>query len=71
MSKNVYGFTDADGDIAGAEPINDRKQGPVIWLQTSANGCYIPTGCLNEFINGLRGIAKAAETEAGKAASDA
>lgn len=56
MSK-LYGFTDADGDIAGAEPINDAKQGPVIWLQTTPNGCYIPVARLAELVSGLQDVA--------------
>ena len=62
----VYGFTDADGDIAGAEPINDAKQGPVVWLQTSPDGCYIPIARLAEFVSGLQDVAIAAAHAEGK-----
>jgi hypothetical protein len=54
MSSILYSFTDADGDTAGVEGLTDRKQGPVVWLQTSNDGCYVPVDRLDEFIAGLR-----------------
>lgn len=59
--KKTYQFIDDQQDIAGVELINDKKQGPVLWLQTSPDGCYIPVGQLGEFIDGLKATA-AAET---------
>ena len=59
--EKTYQFIDADQDIAGVELINDKKQGPVLWLQTSPDGCYIPVARLAEFIDGLKATA-AAET---------
>ncbi|MEU5477521.1 hypothetical protein [Streptomyces mirabilis] len=59
--EKTYQFIDADRDIAGAELINDKNQGPVIWLQTSPDGCYIPVDRLAEFIDGIKATA-AAET---------
>lgn len=55
--KKTYQFIDADQDVAGAELINDKDQGPVIWLQTTADGCYIPADRLDEFIDGLKATA--------------
>ena len=63
--KKAYQFIDADQDVAGAELIEDKDQGPVIWLQTSPDGCYIPVDRLAEFIDGLQSVA------AGKAPADA
>jgi hypothetical protein len=34
-------------DVASAELIHE-EHGPVIWLQTNANGCYIPVDRLDE-----------------------
>ncbi|MER5694873.1 hypothetical protein ACWDBO_31185 [Streptomyces mirabilis] len=65
--EKTYQFIDADQDIADAELINDKNQGPVIWLQTSPDGCYIPVARLAEFIDGLKATA-AAETAADSAA---
>jgi hypothetical protein len=56
--KKTYQFIDADQDVAGAELIEDKNQGPVLWLQTSANGCYIPVDRLDEFIEGLKRAAE-------------
>ena len=53
----TFQFVDADQDTAGAELIDDKDQGPVIWLQTTANGCYIPVDRLDEFIEGLKAAA--------------
>ncbi|WP_431040020.1 hypothetical protein [Streptomyces sp. P9-1] len=55
-----YQFIDADKDIAGVEFIQDPTQGPVLWLQTSPDGCYIPTERLDEFIEGLKRAAASA-----------
>jgi hypothetical protein len=55
--KKTYQFIDADQDVAGAELIEDEKQGPVLWLQTSPSGCYIPVDRLDEFIEGLKTVA--------------
>ncbi|MDQ0809909.1 hypothetical protein QFZ63_001623 [Streptomyces sp. B3I7] len=52
--KKIYQFIDADQDVAGAERIEDREQGSVLWLQTSPNGCYIPVNRLDEFIAGIK-----------------
>ena len=52
-----YQFVDADRDTAGAEFIDSAEQGPVVWLQTTANGCYIPVARLAEFIEGLQNVA--------------
>ncbi|MGZ0231175.1 hypothetical protein [Streptomyces sp. CPS1] len=60
----TYQFIDADQDIAGAELIEDKDQRPVLWLQTSPNGCYIPVDRLTEFIEGLRGAAAKHSTPA-------
>jgi hypothetical protein len=62
--EKTYQFIDADQDVAGAEVINDKTQGPVLWLQTSPNGCYIPVDRLDEFIAGLK------NTAAGRTAAD-
>ncbi|MDT0608784.1 hypothetical protein [Streptomyces lancefieldiae] len=59
-----YQFTDKDGDVAGVEFINDAEQGPVLWLQTTPNGCYIPTARLAEFIDGLKNTADQTATSA-------
>lgn len=56
--KKTYQFIDKDQDVAGAELIQDKDQGPVLWLQTSPNGCYIPLDRLHEFIEGLKGAAE-------------
>jgi hypothetical protein len=51
--------------VASAELVHDTDHGPVIWLQTNADGCYIPVDQLNEFIEGLQAIAAGtAPTEA-------
>lgn len=60
--QKTYQFIDAQQDIAGAELINDKNQGPVLWLQTSPDGCYVPVGRLDEFIDGLRKVAAASQT---------
>jgi hypothetical protein len=57
-----YQFTDADRDIAGVELVQDKDHGPVLWLQTSPNGCYISVARLAEFIDGLQKTAAAART---------
>jgi hypothetical protein len=53
----TFQFVDADLDTAGAELIEDKDQGPVLWLQTTANGCYIPVDRLDEFVAGLTAAA--------------
>ena len=62
----LYQFTDADGDVAAAKPVNDSKQGHVVWLQTSSNGSYIPVDRLPEFIKGLQDTAMTAAHRAGE-----
>ena len=57
MNKS-FQFIDADQDTAGAELIDDKDQGSVLWLQTTANGCYIPVDRLDEFIAGLKAVAE-------------
>ncbi|MFF8590034.1 hypothetical protein ACF061_01100 [Streptomyces sp. NPDC015220] len=56
--QKTYQFIDKDQDVAGAELINDKDQGPVLWLQTSPDGCYIPVDRLDEFIAGLQAAAE-------------
>ncbi|MFL4904880.1 hypothetical protein ACJ6WF_17235 [Streptomyces sp. MMS24-I2-30] len=56
--KKTYQFIDVDQDVAGAELIEDKDWGPVIWLQTTANGCYIPIDRLTEFVQGLHAVAE-------------
>ncbi|WP_405964781.1 hypothetical protein OG713_34595 [Streptomyces sp. NBC_00723] len=58
----TFQFIDADQDVAGAELIDDKDQGPVIWLQTTANGAYIPVDRLDEFIAGLKNVAASTTT---------
>lgn len=55
--EKTYQFIDADQDVVGAERINDKTQGHVLWLQTSPNGCYIPIDRLDEFVAGLKNAA--------------
>jgi hypothetical protein len=54
-------------DTASAELVNDTDHGPVIWLQTNADGCYIPVDRLDEFIDGLKKVA-ASQPQASNAA---
>ena len=66
---DLYKFTDADGDGAVAEPIVDKEQGPVVWLQAfsyAGTGCYIPVDRLPEFIKGLQDMAMTAAHKARK-----
>lgn len=52
---DTYGYTDADGDVAAAQPI--QQNGPTVWVQTTPDGCYIPVARLHEFINDLQSAA--------------
>ncbi|MEW2147732.1 hypothetical protein AB0909_00600 [Streptomyces albidoflavus] len=54
---SIYRFTDLDKDNISAELINDKRVGPVVWLQTTPSGCYVPVGKLDEVIEGVKGIA--------------
>ncbi|MGW2267116.1 hypothetical protein [Streptomyces koyangensis] len=54
---SIYRFTDLDKDSISAELINDEKAGPVVWLQTTPSGCYVPVAKLNKVIAGVKGIA--------------
>ncbi|MFE0220667.1 hypothetical protein ACFW0U_07320 [Streptomyces albidoflavus] len=54
---SIYRFTDIDHDSISAELINDKEIGPVVWLQTSLNGCYVPVAQLDKVIEGVKGIA--------------
>ncbi|MCK2144852.1 hypothetical protein MWG58_28845 [Streptomyces sp. WAC00276] len=54
---SIYRFTDLEQDNISAELINDKRVGPVVWLQTTPSGCYVPIAQLNEVIAGVKGIA--------------
>jgi hypothetical protein len=57
----THRFAGPTRDYVITERIEDKDHGPVLWLQTSNNGCYIPVDRLAEFIDGLKATA-AAET---------
>lgn len=66
MTQN-FQFAGPGRDSVDVQRVEDAAHGPVLWLQSGFDGCYIPVDRLDEFIAGLKTTA-ATETADSNAA---
>ena len=59
-----YQFSGPTNDSVDVELIEDKDHGPVLWVQSGFDGCYVPVDRLDEFIAGLKSADEPAEATA-------